>query len=152
MNDLDQLYQQIILDHSKRRHGEGTLEDPDGESFQVNPTCGDQVTVQVRIHEDQIAEIAWQGKGCSISQASISVMHQMTENKTIAEFEELREVFAELMNSRGQGLDDAQMDVLEDASAFVGVSQFPARIKCALLGWMALHDATLQARGKDNND
>lgn len=145
MNELDQLYQAIILDHAKARHGHGILENPDGESFQVNPTCGDQVTVQVNMDGDTISELVWDGKGCSISQSSISVMTQLVEGKTVAEAYELLDLFSELMNSRGKGIEDAKLDRLEDASAFVGVAQFPARIKCALLGWMAMRDATIKA-------
>ena len=149
MNELDQMYQEIILDHAKRRVGEGILEPNDGHSFQVNPTCGDQVTVQVRLDGDRLGALAWDGRGCSISQASISVMSSLVEGRTVEEIDHLHETFGELMNSRGKGLDEERLDELEDASAFVGVSQFPARIKCALLGWMALRDALIQARGKE---
>lgn len=148
MNELDQLYQQIILEHAKLRHGQGILGDPDGESFQVNPTCGDQVNLQVRLDGDTIGELAWDGKGCSISQASISVMSTLVEGKTVDEAEHLHEIFSGLMNSRGKGIDPKREEELEDASAFVGVAQFPARIKCALLGWMALRDATAKAQAK----
>lgn len=151
MNELDQLYQEIILDHSKRRVGQGILEPNDGQSFQVNPTCGDQVTVQVRVGGDTLEALSWDGKGCSISQASISVMSSMVEQKSFDEIDHLHDTFSELMNSRGQGLPEEKLDELGDASAFVGVSQFPARIKCALLGWMALRDALIQARGKDKS-
>ncbi|MBM9433351.1 Fe-S cluster assembly sulfur transfer protein SufU [Flaviflexus equikiangi] len=145
MSNLDSMYQEIILDHAKTRHGQGIMADPDGESFQVNPTCGDQVTVQVKMVGDVISELVWDGKGCSISQASISVMTYLVEGKTLTEAEDLLGLFQELMNSRGKGLDDEKLDRLEDASAFVGVAQFPARIKCALLGWMAMRDATIKA-------
>ncbi|AZN29172.1 SUF system NifU family Fe-S cluster assembly protein [Flaviflexus salsibiostraticola] len=145
MSSLDSMYQEIILDHAKMRHGQGILESPDGESFQVNPTCGDQVTVQVNLDGDRISHLVWDGKGCSISQASISVMTGLVEGKTMAEAEELLGVFQELMNSRGRGIEDEKLDRLEDGAAFVGVAQFPARIKCALLGWMAMRDATIKA-------
>ncbi|AZQ76442.1 MAG: Fe-S cluster assembly sulfur transfer protein SufU [Flaviflexus sp.] len=145
MSELDQMYREIILDHAKLRHGHGLLENPDGESFQVNPTCGDQVTVQLNMDGDTIRELVWDGKGCSISQASISVMTGLVEGKSVAEANELLDLFTELMNSRGKGIEDEKLDRLEDASAFVGVAQFPARIKCALLGWMAMRDATIKA-------
>lgn len=148
MNELDQLYQQIILEHAKLRHGQGILGDPDGESFQVNPTCGDQVNLQVILDGDTIDQLAWDGKGCSISQASISVMSTMVEGKTIEEAYHLLDTFTDLMNSRGKGIEPEREEELEDASAFVGVAQFPARIKCALLGWMALRDATTKAQAK----
>lgn len=152
MNELDQLYQQIILDHAKSRHGEGTLENPHADSFQVNPTCGDQVNLAVRLDGDTLESLAWEGQGCSISQASISVMTDLVGGKSLDEIAHLTNLFHELMESRGKGLEDAKLDELQDASAFVGVSQFPARIKCALLGWMALKDATAKASGKDSAD
>lgn len=145
MSSLDSMYQEIILDHAKMRHGQGILENPQGQSFQVNPTCGDQVTVQLNLDGDVVKELVWDGKGCSISQASISVMTGLVEGKTVGEAEELLGLFTELMNSRGKGIEDEKLDRLEDASAFVGVAQFPARIKCALLGWMAMRDATIKA-------
>lgn len=152
MNELDQMYQQIILDHAKLRQGEGSLENPHGESFQVNPTCGDQVRLEVRLDGDRLESLAWEGQGCSISQASISVMTGLVEGKSLADIAHLKDLFSELMDSRGKGIEDSKLDELGDASAFVGVSQFPARIKCALLGWMALKDATLKASGKEGAD
>ncbi|WP_182353519.1 Fe-S cluster assembly sulfur transfer protein SufU [Flaviflexus huanghaiensis] len=153
MSSLDSLYQEIILDHAKARHGQGILDNPDGESFQVNPTCGDQVTVQVNLEGDTIRQLVWDGKGCSISQASISVMTGLVEGKTVAESEELLGLFQELMNARGKGIADDKLDRLEDGAAFVGVAQFPARIKCALLGWMAMRDATIKAsKGKGEGE
>ncbi len=147
MSDLDAMYQQIILDAARERHGEGELDSFDGESFQVNTTCGDQVNMQVKLSPDgsRIEEIGWQGHGCSISQASISIMTEMIEGKEIAEAMELSETFRKLMDTRGHDLNEADEDTLEDAAAFVGVAKFPMRIKCALLGWMAMRDATDQA-------
>ena len=147
MADLDAMYQQIILDAARERHGEGLLESHDGDSFQVNPTCGDQVTLQVKLSEsgDVIERLGWEGQGCSISQASISIMTDMLEGRTVAEAMELFETFRELMDSRGQGLTDEIEDQLDDAAAFVGVAKFPMRVKCALLGWMAMRDATDKA-------
>ncbi|GAB3189662.1 Fe-S cluster assembly sulfur transfer protein SufU [Nesterenkonia suensis] len=154
---MEQLYQQVILDHSRERHGEGPLDAFDGESFQVNPTCGDEARLWVRLEmtgadtEDgtglRIAGLGWEGHGCSISQASLSVMHDLVDGVDLAQAEQLGATFRELMRGRGQPLEDEQrQESLEDASAFVGVAKYPARIKCALLGWMALHDALLQAR------
>lgn len=144
---LDELYQQIILDAARERYGEGPLEDAQGESHQVNPTCGDEVTMRVRLSEDgqRIEDIAWEGHGCSISQASISIMTEMAEGVSIDEFTELYDRFHAMMDSRGKELSEDELDALEDASAFQGVSKFPMRIKCALLGWMAVRDATDQA-------
>ncbi|AJC69544.1 SUF system NifU family Fe-S cluster assembly protein [Trueperella pyogenes] len=144
MNELEQMYQEIILDAARDRHGEGQLADPAGESFQVNPTCGDQVTMQVNIEDGKIA-LAWDGHGCSISQASISVMSELVEGKTVEEFDRLFHAFRDMMDKQGAPISDADADLLDDATAFQGVSKYPMRIKCALLGWMALRDATDQA-------
>lgn len=141
---MEQLYQQIILDHAKEKHGFGLIENADGESFQVNPTCGDQVRLQVRTAPQQLDQVAWEGVGCSISQASVSVMVDLVSGKSFAEVEELSDHFRALMDSRGQ-MPETTEEILEDASAFVGVSKYPARIKCALLGWMALKDALVMA-------
>lgn len=147
MAELEQLYQQVIMDHARLRHGSGELADFDGESFQVNPTCGDEVRLRVRLTRDgerRISAIGWQGRGCSISQASLSLMHDLTRGHTLAEVDALGELFREMMHSRGV-FPDEKADRLEDASALVGVSKYPARVKCALLGWMALRGAIAQA-------
>ncbi|GAA1822545.1 Fe-S cluster assembly sulfur transfer protein SufU [Nesterenkonia flava] len=143
---MEQLYQQVILDHSRQRSGEGELEHPDGESFQVNPTCGDECRVKVALEGDTITTLAWSGRGCSISQASLSIMHEMLEGHSLTEAEDLGETFRELMHGRGKELSAPKQEKLEDLSAFTGVARYPARIKCALLGWMALRDALLQAQ------
>lgn len=143
---MEQLYQQVILDHSRQRSGERSIDDAQGESFQVNPTCGDECRVQVSINDGILTALAWTGKGCSISQASLSVMHQMLEGEPIGRAEELGQAFRSLMHARGQELDTDRQEELEDLSAFTGVAKYPARIKCALLGWMALRDAMLQAQ------
>lgn len=115
--------------------------------FQVNTTCGDQATLQVRLSADgsRVEKIAWDGQGCSISQASLSIMHDLAEGKTVADIDELYTAFRDMMDQRGQELDEDMADLLDDAAAFQGVSKFPMRIKCALLGWMALRDATDKA-------
>lgn len=147
MNDLDSLYQEIILDAAKERYGEGELECFHGESYQVNTTCGDAVNLQVEMDEsgERITKIGWTGEGCSISRASIGIMIEMLEGQTSQRAEHLYEEFRELMDSRGKGLTDEIEDDLGDATAFVGVAKFPMRIKCALLGWMAMRDATDKA-------
>ena len=145
MNELDRLYQQVILDHSRERHGAGALTDPDATSHQVNPTCGDEVELGVRIDGDRIGAVGWQGEGCSISQASISVMHDLVDGADLATVARLSKDFDVLMHSRGRGVGDAVLDELEDGAAFEGVSKYPNRVKCALLGWMALRDALAKA-------
>ena len=141
MNDLDQLYQQVILDHSHERHGQGALTDPDATSHQVNPTCGDEVELGVRVRDGRVVAVGWEGDGCSISQASISIMHDLVDGAYLATVARLEKDFETLMQSRGRGVDDAVLDALEDGAAFEGVSKYPNRVKCALLGWMALKDA-----------
>ena len=145
MNDLDQLYQQVILDHSHERHGQGALTDPDATSHQVNPTCGDEVELGVRVRDGRVAAVGWEGDGCSISQASISIMHDLVDGADLATVARLSRDFDELMHSRGRGVDEAVLDELDDGAAFEGVSKYPNRVKCALLGWMALKDALAQA-------
>ena len=145
MNDLDQLYQQVILDHSRERHGHGALTDPDATSHQVNPTCGDDIELGVRVRDGRVIAVGWEGDGCSISQASISVMHDLVDGADLATVARLEKDFDVLMHSRGRGVGDAVLDELEDGAAFEGVSKYPNRVKCALLGWMALKDALVKA-------
>lgn len=154
---MEQLYQQVILDHARERHGAGELAAFEGESFQVNPTCGDQVTLRVGLDHSagapRISEVGWVGQGCSISQASLSVMHDLVVGQDVPTADHLSEVFRELMHNRGQELEDTHKhDELQDAGAFVGVAKFPARIKCALLGWMALRDALAHALTADPSE
>lgn len=146
MNAMAALYQQVILDHSKQRSGEGELDAADGESFQVNPTCGDECRVRVQVKGGAITGLGWTGKGCSISQASLSLMYEMVDGASVTEAEQLGETFRELIHNRGQELDQEKMDRLEDLSAFTGVGRYTARVKCALLGWMALRDAVIHAQ------
>ena len=145
MNDLDQLYQQVILDHSRERHGHGALTDPDATSHQVNPTCGDEVELGVRVQDGRVVAVGWEGDGCSISQASISIMHDLVDGADLATVARLEKDFDILMHSRGRGVDEDVLDELEDGAAFEGVSKYPNRVKCALLGWMALKDALVKA-------
>ena len=145
MNDLDQLYQQVILDHSRERHGQGALADPDATSHQVNPTCGDEVELGVRVQDGKVVAVGWEGDGCSISQASISVMHDLVDGADLATVVRLEKDFDVLMHSRGRGVAEDVLDELEDGAAFEGVSKYPNRVKCALLGWMALRDALVKA-------
>ena len=148
---MEQLYQQIILDHAKSLHGRGLAEGHAAESFQVNPTCGDEVRLRLHLAPSDasatpvIEKVSWDGQGCSISQASISVMSDLVTGEPVPSAEAIGETFRELMHARGQGLDEDAEDRLGDAAAFTGVARYPARIKCALLGWMALRDALVQS-------
>ena len=137
---LDALYQEIILDHYKHPHGRGLREPFDGEAHHVNPTCGDEITVRV---VSDFSDISYDGLGCSISQASASVLHELIVGKDAAEIAQIHEAFVELMQGRGQVSPDEE--VLGDAVAFAGVAKFPARVKCALLPWMAFKDAAARA-------
>jgi nitrogen fixation NifU-like protein len=140
---LDELYQEIILDHYKRPHGRGLREPYDAEAQHVNPTCGDEVTLRVRLDGDRIADVSYDAIGCSISQAAASVLHELLTDRTAAEALTVTQAFTELMTGRGAVQPDE--DVLGDAVAFAGVARYPARVKCALLPWMALKDAVARS-------
>jgi nitrogen fixation NifU-like protein len=137
--NLESMYQEIILDHYKNPHGRGLRDPFDAESFQVNPTCGDEVTLRVKLDGDKVGDISYEGQGCSISQASTSVLTDLVVGHSVEEAFTTMDAFVELMQGRGQVEPDE--DVLEDGVAFAGVAKYPARVKCALLGWMAFKDA-----------
>jgi nitrogen fixation NifU-like protein len=137
--NLESMYQEIILDHYKRPHGRGLRDPFDAESFQVNPTCGDEVTLRVKLDDGKVADVSYDGQGCSISQASTSVLTDLVVGHTLEEAFTTLDAFVELMQGRGKIEPDE--DVLEDGIAFAGVAKYPARVKCALLGWMAFKDA-----------
>jgi nitrogen fixation NifU-like protein len=143
----ESMYQEIILDHYRHPHHKGLRDPYDVEVHHVNPTCGDEVTLRVKVADGPggktVADVSYDGQGCSISQASTSVMTDLVIGKQVDEALETSEAFLALMQSRGQLEPDE--DVLEDGIAFAGVSRYPARVKCALLGWMAWKDATAQA-------
>jgi nitrogen fixation NifU-like protein len=141
--NLESMYQEIILDHYRNPHRRGLREPFDAEVHHVNPTCGDEVTLRVRLDGRQVDDVSYESTGCSISQASASVLTDLVVGRELDEALETHERFLEMMRSQGRGEPDE--DVLEDAVAFVGVSRYPARIKCALLPWMAWKDATAQA-------
>jgi nitrogen fixation NifU-like protein len=140
---LESLYQEIILDHYRRPHHKGLREPFEAQVHHLNPTCGDEITLRVHMDGDVVADVSYDGQGCSISQASASVMTDLVIGKPLADAIEVHEEFLRLMQSKGEGEPDE--DVLEDAVAFAGVSRYPARIKCALLAWMAWKDAAAQA-------
>jgi len=141
--DLDSLYQEIILDHYKNPHGKGLREPYEAEVHHVNPTCGDEVTLRVHLTEGVVEDISYDAVGCSISQASTSVLIDLLVGKRLEDALAVHESFLALMQGRGTVQPDE--DVLEDGIAFAGVAKFPARVKCALLSWMAWKDATAQA-------
>ncbi|HNA99936.1 MAG TPA: SUF system NifU family Fe-S cluster assembly protein [Marmoricola sp.] len=143
--DLDSLYQEIILDHYRDPHNKGLREPFEVEVHHVNPTCGDEITLRVHLAGDVIEDVSYHAEGCSISQASASVLTDLVIGKSLTDADLKHQAFLEMMQSKGRCEPDE--DVLEDGIAFVGVSRFPARIKCALLAWMALKDASAQAIG-----
>jgi nitrogen fixation NifU-like protein len=140
---LDGLYQEIILDHYKHPHGRGLRDPFGGEAHHVNPTCGDEITVRVAMSSSDISDISYDGLGCSISQASASVLHELLSGRDVGSAAQVHEAFVTLMQGRGQVEPDE--DVLGDGVAFAGVAKFPARVKCALLPWMAFKDAAARA-------
>ncbi len=140
---IDQLYQDIILDHYKHPHGRGLREPYGGEAHHVNPTCGDEVTVRVALDGERLADISYEGAGCSISQASASVLHELLHGRTTGEALVVQKAFTELVLGRGQVTPDE--DLLGDGVAFAGVARYPMRVKCALLPWMAFKDASARA-------
>jgi nitrogen fixation NifU-like protein len=151
---LDSLYQEIILDHYRNPHHKGLREPFDAEVHHVNPTCGDEVTLRVKLAGDggelRVEDVSYDSLGCSISQASASVMTDLVVGKPLDQATQAYDEFLALMQSKGE-LEPGQLEdmeaALEDAVAFAGVSKYPARIKCALLGWMAWKDATARALG-----
>ena len=149
MSAVDSLYQEIILDHYKNPHHHALPDEFDAEVHHVNPTCGDEVTLRVRLSGDRVDDVSYDGEGCSISQASTSVMTDLVLGKTVDEAMAVMDEFVSLMQSKGAGEPDE--DVLEDAVAFTGVSKYPARVKCALLAWMAWKDATAQALNEERS-
>lgn len=150
--DLDALYQDIILDHYKNPRHPGLREPYEAEVHHVNPTCGDEITLRVHLTDGPdgpvVADVSYDALGCSISQASASVLTELLIGKPLSEAMEIQESFQTLM--QGKGNVEPDEDVLEDGIAFAGVAKFPARVKCALLGWMAWKDATARVVSADS--
>ncbi len=142
---MEQMYQEVILDHYKHPHNRGLREPFAAEVHHVNPTCGDEVTLRVTLSDDgeTVADISYDGQGCSISQAATSVLTDQVTGQSVGDAVKTVEAFTEMISSRGNVEGDE--DVLGDGIAFAGVAKYPARVKCALLGWMAFKDALVQA-------
>jgi nitrogen fixation NifU-like protein len=143
---LDNLYQEVILDHYKNPQNKKLSTNYDAQVHHVNPSCGDEIDLNITINDGAVAAITWDGVGCSISQASVSILTDLLIGKSIADAYKIYDEFVALMQSKGTITGDE--DLLEDAVALAGVSKYPARIKCALLGWMAFKDASVQAQSK----
>ena len=146
---LEQLYQQIILEHAKLRTGSGLAEAPapadatTGQSHQLNPVCGDEITVRVAVSAGKVAQLRWDGAGCSISMASASVLAELAEGMDVDSLTAVIDNFREVLRSRGKVAADPE--ILGDASAFEGVAKYAARVKCAMISWVAAEDALAQA-------
>lgn len=148
--ELDSLYQEVILDHYKHPLNKGLSDAYDAQVHHINPSCGDEITLNLSAKDGVITSITWDGVGCSISQASVSIASDLLINKRFDEAETIVNEFTELMQSKGTK--EGNPDVLEDAVALAGVSKFPARIKCALLGWMAFKDAAVRINTTTGGD
>jgi nitrogen fixation NifU-like protein len=142
--ELEQLYQEVILDHSKHPHGRGLRGDTAASSHQINPTCGDEVTFELHLGADgRLADGRWDGHGCAISQASASLLSVVVPGLSPAELRERIDGFRTALRSRGAIAPDE--DLVGDAAALAGVSRYPARVKCAMLAWVAAEDALNRA-------
>jgi len=146
---MDALYQEIILDHYRNPVGRGLREPYEAEVHHVNPTCGDEITLRVHLEGEgesaEVVDVSYDNQGCSISQASASVMYELLVHRPVGEAMEVLDAFVALMQSATDAdAGEPDEDVLGDAVAFAGVAQYPARVKCALLAWMAWKDAVAQ--------
>lgn len=140
--ELDSLYQEVILDHYKHPLHKGLSEEKTIQVHHVNPSCGDEITLNLLVDGGHVKDVTWDGVGCSISQASSSIMSDLVRAKSVDDALTILDAFSELMASKGALAGDEEL--LEDGVALAGVSKFPARVKCALLGWMAFKDAVIQ--------
>jgi nitrogen fixation NifU-like protein len=135
------LYQEMILDHYRRPRNKGAIADADETVVMKNPLCGDEIEIQVRYEGDSIAEVGFSGRGCSISQASASMMTQLVKGKSVEEIDELRSRFRDMVMGDEDAAEDKSLGSLR---ALSGVARFPARVRCALLAWNALETALLR--------
>jgi nitrogen fixation NifU-like protein len=154
---LEQLYQQVILDHAREKHGAGLRDGTPGtstaESHQYNPLCGDEVTLRVAVRAAEtgprvVADVSWTGDGCSISQAATSVLHDLVTGRPVEEALGVVGGFRDLVRSQGTAEPDEVL--LGDAVAFAGVGRHANRVKCAMLGWTAFEDAVRQANARSD--
>jgi nitrogen fixation protein NifU and related proteins len=145
MSDLRELYQELIIDHSKRPRNFRALEGASRKSEGYNPLCGDKITVFLELENDRVKNVGFQGSGCAISTASASVMTESVKGKTLADAEQLFEVFHQLVTGKPPAA--GKTPEVGKLAAFSGVSEFPARVKCATLAWHTLH-AALQGEGE----
>jgi nitrogen fixation NifU-like protein len=135
--ELDDLYRDIILDHYRHPRHRGSLASPTARHEGLNPLCGDEVTVELVVEDGHIADVAYNGSGCSISQSSASMMTEAIEGKSVEEVNEISAAFTSMM----RGADDIEPEMLGDLEALAGVRKFPVRVKCATLAWHTLNEA-----------
>ncbi len=151
---MEDLYQEIILDHYRNPQGRGLRDPFEAQVHHVNPTCGDEIDLRVHLEDHdgvtRVADVSYAGQGCSISQASASVMYESIAGKTLDEALEALARFQEMVQSKGEIAGDEE--TMGDAVAFAGVAKYPARVKCALLPWMAWKDAVVQATQGGQHD
>lgn len=140
------MYQEVILDHYKNPHHAGLREPFEAEVHHVNPSCGDEITLRVHLDGSTVADVSYDAEGCSISQASTSVMAEEIVGLPVTEAMQKLEAFEQMITSRGKEEGDAEL--IGDGVAFSGVAKYPARVKCALLGWKAFQAATAEALEK----
>ena len=148
--DLKSLYQDIIIDHYRSKHHSGLREPYCAEVNHVNPSCGDELVLRLACQGSRITDVGYEAVGCSISQASTSVMTDLVIDASCSDALALYDGFLAMLE--GQGQVELDEDTYGDAIAFHGVAQFPARVKCAMLGWAALKDAILRVQGCDCDD
>ena len=138
MEDLNDVYNELIMEHSMNSYNKKNLEDADFSEIGHNPNCGDEITLQIKLDGDIIKDMAFTGHGCAISQASTSVMIDTLKGKTVTEAKEIIKIFIDMI--KRETVDEEELKKLEDAIAFKNVSHMPARVKCALLAWHTIED------------
>ncbi|WP_051027148.1 Fe-S cluster assembly sulfur transfer protein SufU [Nocardia higoensis] len=145
---MEQMYQEVILDHYKHPHHRGLREPFGAEVHHVNPTCGDEVTLRVHLVDGDVADVSYDGQGCSISQAATSILTDQVIGLPVQQALKTVDAFNEMISSRGTIEGDEKL--LGDGVALSGVSKYPARVKCALLGWLAFKDAVIRIASEDS--
>ncbi len=146
--NLNSLYQQLILEHYRAPKNKGELDGSTVEVHMANPVCGDEIRLQLRIEDEAITDVKFVGQGCSISQAAVSMMTQKLNGKSLDEATSLARRFTEMMHGDASAAKDRD---LGDLRALAGVSKFPVRVKCALLGFDALQEALKQTTGGETH-
>jgi nitrogen fixation NifU-like protein len=139
LEDMNELYEAIILDHYRSPRNTATVEEPDIDLEVNNPFCGDEFHIQLKVEDDAVSQVGITGRGCAISQASASLLAELVKGKSASEVESAVSAVRRLL--KGEEITDAEADILGDIEALGGVRKFPVRIKCALLSWVGLGDA-----------